>query len=248
MLATNKNTVVVLTSGGGVDMNAWIDRTPALLQVWYPGQEGGKAAADILFGDANPSGRLPATFERRWEDNPVHDSYYPTAGTNRVVYKEGVFVGYRGYEHNGTKPLFPFGYGLSYTTFSYSNIRVKSVNASPSSEASGPIYEVAFDVRNSGAREGADVAQVYVADSHSKVPRPAKELKGFVRIDLKPGETKTATVTLDRRAFSYYEAATKQWRADPGEFNVLVGRSSRDIELRDSLTLDESRATSASTK
>jgi beta-glucosidase len=248
MLATNKNTVVVLTSGGGVDMNAWIDRTPALLQVWYPGQEGGKAAADILFGDANPSGRLPATFERRWEDNPVHDSYYPTAGTNRVVYKEGVFVGYRGYEHNGTKPLFPFGYGLSYTTFSYSNIRVKAVNTSPSGEASGPLYEVAFDVRNSGAREGADVAQVYVADSHSKVPRPAKELKGFVRIDLKPGETKTATVTLDRRAFSYYDAATKQWRADPGEFNVLVGRSSQDIELRGSLTLDESTASSASTK
>jgi beta-glucosidase len=248
MLATNKNTVVVLTSGGGVDMNAWIDRTSALLQVWYPGQEGGKAAADILFGDANPSGRLPATFERRWEDNPVHDSYYPTVGTNRVVYKEGVFVGYRGYEHNGTKPLFPFGYGLSYTTFSYSNIRVKSVNASPSGEASGPLYEVAFDVRNSGAREGADVAQVYLADSHSKVPRPAKELKGFVRIDLKPGETKTATVTLDRRAFSYYDAATKQWRADPGEFNVLVGRSSQDIELRGSLTLDESRASSASTK
>ncbi len=249
MLATNKNTVVVLTSGGGVDMNAWVDRTPALLQVWYPGQEGGKAAAEILFGDANPSGRLPATFERRWEDNPVHDNYYPAAGTNRVVYKEGVFVGYRGYEHNGTKPLFPFGYGLCYTTFSYSNMRVKSVNTSPSgAAASGPLYEVAFDVTNSGTREGADVAQVYIAEAHPKVPRPAKELKGFVRITLKPGETKTATVTLDRRAFSYYDAATRQWRADPGDFNVLVGRSSQDIELHSSVTLDESRATSASTK
>jgi beta-glucosidase len=249
MLAANKNTVVVLTSGGGVDMNAWIDRTPALLQVWYPGQEGGRAAAEILFGDANPSGRLPATFERRWEDNPVHDSYYPGPGTNRVVYKEGVFIGYRGYEHNGTKPLFPFGYGLSYTTFSYSNIRIKPVNAGqPGEAASGPLYEVTFDVRNSGAREGADVAQVYVADSHSKVPRPAKELKGFVRIDLKPGETKTSTVALDRRAFSYYDIATKQWHADPGEFNVLVGRSSQDIELRGSLKLGESRATSGSAK
>jgi len=249
MLAANKNTVVVLTSGGGVDMNAWIDRTPALLQVWYPGQEGGRAAAKILFGDVNPSGRLPATFERRWEDNPVHDSYYPAPGTNRVVYKEGVFVGYRGYEHNGTKPLFSFGYGLSYTTFSYSNIRIKPVNAGPpSAVASGPLYEVTFDVRNSGAREGADVAQVYVADSHSKVPRPAKELKGFVRIDLKPGETKTSTVTLDRRAFSYYDVATKQWRADPGEFNVLVGRSSQDIELRGTLTLGELSASSGSTK
>jgi beta-glucosidase len=249
MLATNKNTVVVLTSGGAVDMNAWIDRTPALLQVWYPGQEGGRATAKILFGDANPSGRLPATFERRWEDNPVHDSYYPATGTNRVIYKEGVFVGYRGYEHNGTKPLFPFGYGLSYTTFSYSNIRIKSINAGPQGEAvSGPLYELTFDVRNSGAREGADIAQVYVSAPHSKVPRPAKELKGFVRIDLKPGETKTSTVTLDRRAFSYYDVATKQWRADPGEFNILVGRSSQDIELRGSLTLGEPSATSGSAK
>lgn len=230
-------------------MNAWIDGTPALLQVWYPGQEGGRAAAEILWGDVNPSGRLPATFERRWEDNPVHDSYYPATGTNRVVYKEGVFVGYRGYEHNGTKPLFPFGYGLSYTTFSYSNIRVKAANANSSGEAaSGPLYEVAFDVRNSGAREGADVAQVYIAETHSKVPRPAKELKGFVRIALKPGETKTATVTLDRRAFSYYDAATKQWRADPGEFNVLVGRSSQDIELRGSVTLGEAGASSGNNK
>jgi beta-glucosidase len=245
MLATNKNTVVVLTSGGGVDMNAWLDRAHALLQVWYSGQEGGRAAAELLFGDANPSGHLPATFERRWEDNPVHDSYYPASGTNRVVYKEGVFVGYRGYEHNGTKPLFPFGYGLSYTTFTYSNIRIKTVNAG---SPGGPLYEVAFDMRNSGTREGADVAQVYVADAHSKVPRPAKELKGFVRIDLQPGETKTSTVTLDRRAFSYYDVGTKQWHADPGEFNVLVGRSSQDIQLRGTLTLEESSANSGSSK
>jgi beta-glucosidase len=230
-------------------MNAWLDRTPALLQVWYPGQEGGKAAAEILFGGANPSGRLPVTYERRWEDNPVHDSYYPATGTNRVVYKEGVFVGYRGYEHNSTKPLFPFGYGLSYTTFSYSNIRIKPVSAGAAgAAASGPLYEVTFDVTNSGTREGADVAQVYVSDTHSKVPRPAKELKGFARIDLKPGETKTSTVTLDRRSFSYYDVAAKQWRADPGEFNVLVGRSSQDIELRGSLTLSESSAASGSIK
>jgi beta-glucosidase len=249
MIAINKNSVVVLTSGGGVDMNAWLDRTPALLQVWYPGQEGGKAAAEILFGGANPSGRLPVTYERRWEDNPVHDSYYPATGTNRVVYKEGVFVGYRGYEHNSTKPLFPFGYGLSYTTFSYSNIRIKPVTAAAGgAPASGPLYEVTFDVTNSGTREGADVAQVYVSDTHSKVPRPAKELKGFARIDLKPGETKTSTVTLDRRSFSYYDVAAKQWRADPGEFNVLVGRSSQDIELRGSLTLSESSAASGSIK
>ena len=238
MSAANKNTIVLLTSGGNVDMTEWIDRVPALLETWYPGQEGGKAAAEILFGDVNPSGRLPATFERRWEDNPVHDNYYPAAGTNRVVYKEGVFVGYRGYEHNNTKPLFPFGYGLSYTSFQYANVAIKPADASAKPDGiSAPLYQISFDVTNTGARAGADVAQVYVADTHPKVPRPAKELKGFARIDLKPGETKTSTVTLDGRAFSYYDADAKQWRADPGEFQILVGRSSQDIQLHGSLTL-----------
>ena len=233
MLAANKNTVVVLNSGGSVDMNSWIDTVPALLQTWYPGQEGGKSAAEILFGDVNPSGRLPATFERHWKDNPVHDSYYPADGTNRVVYKEGVFVGYRGYEHNGTKPLFPFGYGLSYTTFKYGNLTIKAPAAgAKKDDFSAPLYKVSFDVTNTGTREGADVAQVYIGSPASKVPRPAKELKGFARIDLKPGETKTATVTLDRRAFSYYDVETNQWQADSGEYQILVGCSSQDIELR----------------
>jgi len=232
MAAANKNTIVVMTSGGSVDMNAWLDRVPALVQAWYPGQEGGTALAEILFGDMNPSGRLPVTFERRWEDNPVHDSYYPEAGTKRVVYKEGVFVGYRGYEHNGTKPLFPFGFGLSYTTFSYSNLSIKQL----SNSASGLRYEVSFDVKNTGTREGADVAQVYVGDTHTKVPRPAKELKGFFKLNLRPGETRKVSVILDSRALSYYDVNAKQWRATPGEFNVFVGRSSEQIELRGKLT------------
>jgi beta-glucosidase len=249
MAAVNKNTIVVLTSGGGADMNAWIDRVPALLEAWYPGQEGGKAAAEILFGDVNPSGRLPATFERRWEDNPVHDSYYPAAGSNRVVYKEGVFVGYRGYEHNGTKPLFPFGYGLSYTSFQYGNLSIKPAGANAKSDGfSAPLYQISFDVTNTGTRAGADVAQVYVAEPHAKVPRPAKELKGFARINLKPGETKTATVTLDGRAFSYYDADAKKWRADPGEFQILVGRSSQDIQLHSGVTLSADAAASANNK
>src|SRR5208282_3375706 len=163
MSAANKNTIVLITSGGNVDMTEWFDRVPALLETWYPGQEGGKAAAEILFGEVNPSGRLAATFERRWEDNPVHDSYYPAPGTNRVVYKEGVFVGYRGYEHNGTKPLFPFGFGLSYTTFRYRNLAIRPVSgetAQAGSPASGPSYEVSCDVTNTGSRNGADVAEV----------------------------------------------------------------------------------------
>lgn len=246
MIAANKNTVVIVNSGGGVDMNEWIDNVSALLQDWYPGQEGGKAAAEILFGDVNPSGRLPATFERRWEDNPVHDSYYPAPGTNRVVYKEGIFVGYRGYEKNGTKPLFPFGYGLSYTTFKYDNIAIQSVNdRAKGNSFSVPLFQVSFDVTNTGTREGADVAQVYVADTHSKVPMPPKELKGFARIDLKPGEKKTATVILDGRAFAYYDVSAKQWHAEPGEYQILVGRSSEDIELRSNLALSEANTASA---
>jgi len=249
MSAANKNTIVVLTSGGGVDMNQWIDRVPALLEAWYPGQEGGKVAAEILFGDVNPSGRLPATFERHWEDNPVHDNYYPAAGTKRVIYKEGLFVGYRGYEHNGTKPLFPFGYGLSYTSFQYANVAVKPADANAKRDGiSAPLFQISFDVTNTGTRAGADVAQIYVAESHAKVPRPAKELKGFARIELKPGETKTSTVTLSGRSLSYYDADAKQWHADPGEFQILIGRSSQDIQLRGSLTLSAASAASANNK
>jgi len=238
MAAANKNTIVVMTSGGSVDMNSWVDRVPALLEAWYPGQEGGTALAEVLFGDVNPSGRLPITFERRWADNPTHDSYYPAAGTNRVVYKEGVFVGYRGYEHNGTKPLFPFGSGLSYTTFQYSNLAIKPfASAAPQGDSSGPRYEVSFEVKNTGTREGADVAQVYVGVTQAKVPRPAKELKGFVKVNLRPGETKKVLIILDKRAFSYYDVDSRQWRAEPGAFDVLIARSSQQIELRGKLTL-----------
>ncbi|MEO8362522.1 MAG: glycoside hydrolase family 3 C-terminal domain-containing protein [Vicinamibacteria bacterium] len=234
--AINKNTVVVLTSGGGVDMTGWVDNVPSLIQAWYSGQEGGTALAEVLFGEVNPSGRLPVTFERHAEDNPTRANYFPTAGTKRVEYKEGVFVGYRGYERNKTKPLFAFGHGLSYTTFAYSNLQVKPVTDGGASGA-GLRYEVSFDVRNTGSREGADVPQVYVGDSHAKVPRPAKELKGFAKVTLRPGESKRVAVLLDARSFSYYDVTAKQWRADPGAFEVLVGQSSDRIDLRGTITL-----------
>jgi beta-glucosidase len=229
--SANKNAVVVITGGGAVDMNSWLDHVPAVLQAWYPGQEGGTALAQILFGSVNPSGRLPVTFERRQEDNPTCDSYYPEKDGAKVVYKEGVFVGYRGYEHNGKKPLFPFGHGLSYTSFGYRNLKIGEFN-SESGRNPSQVFRVSFDVTNTGKREGAEVAQVYVADNHAKVPRPAKELKGFTKVSLKPGETRHVTVALDQRALSYYDADSKQWRADPGEFEVLVGHSSDQIELR----------------
>lgn len=236
MQAVNKNVVVVITSGGAVAMDSWIDHVPAVLQAWYPGQEGGTALAEILFGAVNPSGRLPVTFERRWEDNPVYDSYYPQEGTNRVVYKEGVFVGYRGYEHNHKRPLFPFGHGLSYTKFTYSHLSI-AVAPPQNGTASEWAATVSFDVANTGKRDGDEVAQVYVADGHSPVARPEEELKGFVKVHLKPGEKRRVQVKLDERALSYYEVKTKTWRASPGLFTVLVGSSSRDIRLQGAFTL-----------
>ena len=222
--AKNKNTIVVVNSGGGVDMTSWLDNVAGVIEAWYPGQEGGTALAEILFGDVNPSGHLAATFERRWEDNPTHDNYYPEKGTNRVVYKEGVFVGYRGYEHNGTKPLFPFGYGLSYTTFKYSDLKADE-------------HGVSFDVTNTGTRAGDAVPEVYIAAEHSSVPRPPKELKGFARVTLQPGKTRRVTVPLTARSFAYYDVDGKQWRAAKGVYDVQIGTSSEQIELKGNITL-----------
>jgi len=230
MADANARTVVVMTSGGAVDMTGWLDRVPALLQAWFPGQEGGTAIAEILLGTVNPSGRLPATFERRWEDNPAYDHYYPEPGTQRILYEEGIFVGYRGFEHNGIAPLFAFGHGLSYTTFEYGDLEI-----SPQETRDGNV-EVSFSLTNTGDRAGAEVAQVYVADAHTEVPRPPKELKGFARVTLAPGETRRITVGLDRRSFSYYDVDRSDWAVTPGVFDILVGRSSEVIELRQKLT------------
>jgi beta-glucosidase len=226
MVEANQQTVVVMTSGGAVDMTAWLDRVPALLQAWYPGQEGGTAIGEILFGAVNPSGRLPATFERRWEDNPSYDSYYPEPGTLRIHYKEGIFVGYRGFESKNVEPLFPFGHGLSYTSFEYGKLSI-----SPDRTNDGNVV-VSFDLTNSGSRAGAEVAQIYVADSHSDVPRPPKELKGFTKVFLEPGETTRVSIELDRRSFAYYDVETKAWQVTPGTFGILIGRSSADIALK----------------
>jgi beta-glucosidase len=228
--AANKNTIVVVTSGGGVDMSAWLDLVPALFEAWYPGQEGGTALAQLLFGEFNPSGRLPISIERRWEDNAVHDRYYPKDGEKKVEYTEGIFVGYRHFDKSGIKPLFPFGYGLSYTTFAYKNLTVSPAAGSENAT-------VAFDITNTGTRAGADVAQVYVGDKHASVPRPVKELKGFARVELNPGETKHVEVTLNRRAFSYYDISRHKWTVAPGDFDIYVARSAAEIELTGKLAL-----------
>lgn len=230
--SANKNTVVVISAGGNVDMTHWVDQTPALIHTWYPGQEGGQALAEILFGEVSPSGKLPASFERRWEDNPTHNNYYDKNGGKHVAYSEGVFLGYRGYDKSGVKPLFPFGFGLSYTTFRYSNLKIAP------EDSDGSDVKVSFEVTNTGKREGAEVGEVYVGEEHPKVERPVKELKGFGRVDLRPGESKTVSVTLDRRAFSYWDVNQHAWTADAGEFDILVGSSSEKIELRGKERLD----------
>ena len=240
IVEANKNTAIVITSGGGVDMSTWIDHVPVILQSWFSGQQGGTALAQLLFGDYSPSGRLPVTFERRWEDNPVHDSYYPNAGGTKVRYSEGVFVGYRGYDKSGTKPLFPFGFGLSYTTFAFKNLSI-----SPATVSGDQPVTVSFDVTNTGKRASAVVAQVYVGEPHAAVPRPAKELKAFAKPYLNPGESRRVTVTLDRRAFSYYDVKSHDWTVDPGEFQILVGQSSAHIDLTGKLTLQGQRSRSA---
>ena len=223
----NKDVVVVVNAGGNVNMSRWLDKVPALLQAWYPGQEGGRALAQILFGDYNPSGKLPATFERKWEDNPSYHSYFPQKGDKHVEYSEGIFVGYRGYDKNGVTPQFPFGFGLSYTTFNYSDLRI-----GPLGKDAGAIVEVSFQVENTGDREGTEIAEVYVGDPQDGPPRPIKELKGFAKIKLMPGEKKQVSVQLDRRAFSYYDSNKHAWYAPAGEYGLMVGSSSADIRLK----------------
>jgi beta-glucosidase len=221
-----------LTAGGNVDMTQWIDTVPAVLHAWYPGQEAGTALAQILFGDYSPSGRLPASFERRWQDNPTFHSYYPEKGEKRVRYSEGVFLGYRHFDRSETKPLFAFGYGLSYTTFGYSKLEVAPATGNLSKPVS-----VSFDVKNTGNRAAAEVAELYVGDSHASVPRPVKELKGFAKVNLEPGETKRVTLTLDRRAFSFYDVKKKDWSTEPGDFTIFVGSASDNIQLRSKFVL-----------
>ena len=245
LAAANPHTVVTLTSGGNVNSAAWIDRVPALVEGWYGGQAGGRAVAEILFGDINPGGHLPATFEHRAEDNPTFGSYYPEARldtktesgnpirADRVVYKEGIFVGYRGYEQNNTQPLFPFGYGLSYTTFAFGHLKLTH-GKEPNT------LQAAFDVTNTGKRRGATVAQVYVTDNHAPVPRPKHELKGFERVELNPGETRHVTVSLNSRAFAYYDVAKAAWTIPPDTFTVSAGDSVANLPLKDDISLNSS--------
>ena len=222
VLKANPNTIVVLIGGGPVDMSAWEAKTKAIVQAWYPGMEGGNALANILFGEVNPSGKLPMSFPKKLEDVPAHKLGQFPGDSVKVYYKDDIYVGYRYYDTYKVAPQFHFGHGLSYTTFAYSNLKVMPA---------GKGATVTFTVKNTGSKAGAEVAQVYVKQQKSLLPRPEKELKGFEKIALQPGQSKTVTLTLDEAAFQYYNDLDMQWVSEKGAFDILVGSSSRDIRL-----------------
>lgn len=229
-LENNDNVIVVVYSGGAIDMSRWGDKVSAIVMGWYPGQEGGQAIARMLAGEFSPSGRLPFTMEAAAEDNPTYTNYYVEKpltkrghSTLNVTYGEGVFVGYRGYEKNGVCPAYAFGHGLTYTTFEYSDL--KAVKA-------GDGYDVTFTVTNTGDFDAAEVAQVYVGEQNPVVVRPAKELKGYDKVFVKAGESAEVKVHLPESAFAYYDVDIHGWNVTPGMFNIMVGAASDDIRLQ----------------
>lgn len=226
----NANTIVVLTNGTPVTMVDWIDNVPAVLEAFYPGQEEGNAIADILFGDVNPSGKLPVTFPKHYEDNPAFN-YYPGVNS-QLTYGEGIYVGYRYYDTKNVEPLFPFGFGLSYTTFEFTNLKLNKNSMQKEGEIS-----IELTVKNSGKVAGDEVIQLYIHDVSSEIDRPIKELKGFKKLSLKPGESKIAKFKIDKKALSYYDVKSKSWVVESGDFEVLIGNSSKNILLKETFTV-----------
>lgn len=228
VVKANPRTTVVMMGGGAMDMTEWVDQARAILYAWYPGMEGGTALAKILFGEVNPSGKLPFTFPKKLEDCPAHKlGEYP--GVNKVVrYNDDIFVGYRYYDTYKVEPQFSFGHGLSFTTFDYSDVYVTN---------SDSVVNVKFTVTNSGDREGAEVVQVYVKDDQSSVKRPEKELKGFKKVVLAPGEKKQLEFNLNPDAFQYYDETKKQFVKEAGLFKILIGGASNDIRLNADINL-----------
>lgn len=224
VLKSKTPVIGVVNAGGGVHMTDYVPALKGLLWAWYPGQEGGTAIAEILFGEVSPSGKLPVTIEKRWEDNPVYHTYYVPEGTQRVSYDEGIFVGYRGYDKLRCEVLYPFGYGLTYSTFSLSDLQARNL-ADGDAEV-----EVEYTLTNTGKRTASEVVQIYVGkQGDSAVERPEKELKCYRKIKLEPGESKRFTERLSKRAFSYFSVGDTRFAVDPGDYRILAGFSSRDI-------------------
>lgn len=225
----NSNTIVILVNGGPIGMKGWIKKVPAIIEAWYPGMEGGRVLADIIFGDCNPSGKLPITFPITLSDSPAHisDKTYP--GNEKVIYEEDILVGYRYFDLKGLEPLFPFGHGLSYTSFSYENINLdkKEINETDT-------LTVTIDITNSGDRKGAETIQLYIRDQDSRLVRPEKELKGFKKVVLSPGEKKTITFQINKDDLAFFDEKENAWTVEDGMFDILIGSSSRDIRLEKS--------------
>jgi len=225
----NPKTVVVLNAGSPVSM-PWLDEVAAVVMAYYPGQENGNAVANVLLGKVNPSGKLPVTFPKRLQDNPAFmDS--PFQGARQIIYGEGLFVGYRYYDQEEIEPMFPFGHGLSYTSFMYGRVKV------PETAVAGEGIRITATVKNTGKITGKEIVQLYLVDRVSSLPRPPKELKGFAKVTLQPGEEKIVTFELNERAMAFYDPHQKGWVTEPGEFEVLLGSSSRDIRARATFTL-----------
>jgi beta-glucosidase len=222
-LEATSNVAVVLFAGSAIGMDPWVDRVPAVLHAWYPGELGGVAVAEVLLGAVNPSGKLPITLPRAASQLPA----FATFPERETSYREGVFVGYRHFDAAGLEPLFPFGHGLSYTRFQYSTLRVRARG-----DGDDVIVDVRFDLSNVGRRPGAEIAQLYLRDVDASVPRPPRELKGFAKVELAPGETRTIEMTLHGRDLAFFDEASRSWRVEPGAFQVQVGSSSRDLRLQ----------------
>ena len=222
--AIQPNTIVILNNGAPVAMSEWIDDVAAVLEAWMMGQAGGGAIADVLLGRVNPCGKLAETFPLKLADTPAYLNF--PGGNGEVRYGEGLFIGYRYYDAKQAPVLFPFGYGLSYTTFAYGNLKV---SAATFKDVDG--LTVSVDVTNTGSMAGKETVQVYVRDQKSGLVRPDKELKGFAKVELQPGETQTVTIQLDVRAFAYYHPGYHQWITEDGAFDILIGASSADIRL-----------------
>jgi beta-glucosidase len=218
----NPNVVVVIQAGSPIVMNRWIEKVKGVVDAWFPGTEGGNAIADVLIGNYNPSGKIPITFPKRWEDCSAFKTYKMEEQITR--YDDGIFVGYRHFDKNNIEPLYPFGYGLSFTTFEYSNLSI-------SSKAKNS-FEVSFTIKNTGKVDGAEVTQLYVGQQNPKVERAAKELKGFKRVDLKAGESLKVKLLLKDEDFAYYDESIHGWKVDPGKYDVMIGASSRDLKLK----------------
>jgi len=221
----NSNTIVVLSSGSPVSVEDWIQKVPGVLQTGYIGQEAGQAIANVLFGQINPSGKSTETYPKRLEDNPAFINYPGENG--KILYGEGIFVGYRYYDMKKIEPAFPFGHGLSYTSFEYDRLTISQTEITQ-----GESLEVSVDIRNIGDRSGKEVVQLYIRDIKSSLVRPPKELKGFEKVNLRPGEKVTVSFELTERALSFYDPDQKDWVCEPGEFEVLIGSSSKDLRAR----------------